>query len=187
MISSAHNGVLKDSFLRKTSLSPESGNRHFVHIISLLILMFIPVCYLHAADPSENPFPLDSPEHAALSAASEFLANDAFLLRQDYWKGSLTTETGKALRLQFFKGNRYRFFFAANKKQLPDEALLHLHIYDKASNEVASSSTTLSHNVVDLEFKPKSTGLYLVLMSIELPKNSSARAGIPAVMFYGYE
>lgn len=155
--------------------------------ISFLFLSFTLPIPIVVADNPDNPFPPDSPEHAALSAASEFLGNDAFMLRQDYWKGDLTTETGKALRLQFFKGNRYRFFFAVSKDRLPDKALLHLHIYDKASHEVASVSSTGSTNVIDLEFKPKSTGLYLVLMSIEAPKNSSARTGISSVMFYGYE
>ncbi len=140
-----------------------------------------------AADKSDNPFPANSPEHAALNAASEYLSNDAFLLRQDYWKGGLSTELGKALQLQFFKGNRYRFFFAVNQANLPEQALLHLHIYDKASNEVASTSSNKSGNVIELQFTPKSTGLYLVLMSIEVPKNSSARTDIPSVMFYGYE
>lgn len=165
----------------------KSGKRQIVCIISLPALLLFSAIALNAADPADNPFPPNSPEHAALSAASEFLANDAFLLRQDYWQGNLTTETGKALQLQFFKGNLYRFFFAISKEHLPDKALLHLHIYDKASHEVASVTSQASSNVIDLAFKPKLTGLYLVLMSIEVPKNSSARTGIPSVMFYGYE
>jgi len=156
-------------------------------LITILAFLHITFMSVSAEEDSDNPFPADTPEHAALSAASEYLANDAFLLRQDYWKGNLNTETGKALQLQFFKGNQYRFFFAVRKDRLPDKAVLHLHLYDKASHEVASVSSVNSTNVIDLEFKPKSTGLYLVLMSIEVPKNSSARTGIPSVMFYGYE
>ncbi len=159
----------------------------FLRVGIASLLMLFTIIPSNAADPAANPFPPNSPEHAALSAASEFLANDAFLLRQDYWQGKLSTETGKALQLQFFKGNRYRFFFAVGKSQLPDKALLHLHIYDKASKEVATISSQGSSNVIDLAFTPKSTGLYLVLMSIEVPKDSSARTGIPSVLFYGYE
>lgn len=168
----------------KTHLAWKAAALAFQSTLALVLLNTFPTM---VAEDSGNPFPPDSPEHAALSAASEFLGNDSFMLRQDYWKDDLTTETGKALRLQFFKGNRYRFFFAASKDLLPDKALLQLRIYDKASQEVASASSTSSTNVVGLEFKPKSTGLYLVLMSIEIPKNSSARTGIPSVMFYGYE
>ncbi len=183
-----HNSAVPNiSLSRKTLFSHIPDFCHFVSVISFITLALHAVLPASAADKTNNPFPPNSPEHAALSAASEFLANDAFLLRQDYWQGNLTTETGKALQLQFFKGNRYRFFFAVSKEHLPDKALLHLHIYDKASNEVASVSSQGSANVIDLQFNPKSTGLYLVLMSIEVPKNSSARTGIPSVMFYGYE
>jgi len=160
---------------------------HLVAATCFIALALHAVTASKAADKNANPFPADSPEHAALQAASEYLTNDAFLLRQDYWKGNLTTELGKALQLQFFKGNRYHFFFAASKKRLPKQALLHLHIYDKASNELASVSSQGPSNVIDLQFTPKSTGLYLVLMSIELSKDSSAHTGIPAAMFYGYE
>ncbi len=172
---------------------PDHGTFHFAWKVtaiafqSVLALVLVATFSTAFAEDSANPFPPDSPEHAALSAASEFLGNEAFQLRQDYWKDNLSTETGKALRLQFFKGNHYRFFFAASKTLLPDNALLQLRIYDKASQQVASASSSASSNVVGLEFKPKSTGLYLVLMSIEVPKNSSARTGIPSVMFYGYE
>ena len=161
--------------------------RQFAGIICISVLIIFTIISAYADENSENPFPPNSPEHAALNAASKFLADDAFLLRQDYWKGNLTTELGKALRLQFFKGNRYRFFFAVSKDRLPEKALLHLHVYDKASHEVATTSSTTSTNVIDLEFKPKSTGLYLVLMSIEVPKDSSALTDIPSAMFYGYE
>jgi len=168
--------------------SPRSRlSAHLASVISFIALTLYAPLAGKAADKNDNPFPPDSPEHSALQAASEYLANDAFLLRQDYWKGNLTTELGKALQLQFFKGNRYHFFFAVSKTRLPKQALLHLHIYDKASNEVASVSSQTSSNVIDLQFKPKSTGLYLVLMSVEVPKDSSALTGIPSVMFYGYE
>lgn len=136
---------------------------------------------------SANPFPADSAEHAALEAASPYLGDETFMLRQDYWKGDLTTELGKALRLQFFKGNHYRFFFAVNPSQLPKNAQLHLHIYDKASHQVAAISSPDNSHVVELQFTPKSTGLYLVMMSIEVPENSSALTGIPSVLFYGYK
>ncbi|MCF6311354.1 MAG: hypothetical protein L3J39_02790 [Verrucomicrobiales bacterium] len=136
---------------------------------------------------SANPFPADSAEHAALEAASPYLGDDAFLLRQDYWQGNLTTELGKALRLQFFKGNHYRFFFAVKPSRLPKNAQLHLQIYDKASRQVAAISSQDSSHVIELSFTPKSTDLYLIMMSIEVPKNSSARTGIPSVLFYGYK
>jgi len=187
MTPSGHSHAFKCTLPKRTLFSLKSGKHHLVGIFILFASILFLTTSAKTADPSANPFPPNSPEHAALNAASEFLTNDAFLLRQDYWQGTLTTETGKALKLQFFKGNRYRFFFALSKDSLPDKALLHLHIYDKASHEVASATSQNSSNVVDLDFKPKSTGLYLVLMSIEVPKDSSARTGIPAVMFYGYE
>ncbi|NOX99149.1 MAG: hypothetical protein GXP30_05365 [Verrucomicrobia bacterium] len=187
MILPDYSGSLDTSPSHKAFRFTASDKLRLIGILGLTFFLLSGAIPSNAADTPDNPFPPNSPEHAALSAASEFLTNDAFLLRQDYWQGKLGTETGKALQLQFFKGNRYRFFFAVSKKQLPDKALLHLHIYDKASKEVATVSSQGTSNVIDLTFIPKSTGLYLVLMSIEVPKNSSARTGISSVLFYGYE
>lgn len=135
-----------------------------------------------------SPFPPDAPEHEALSAASPYLGNEKFSLRQDYWQGSLTTKAGTAIKLQFFKGNTYRLFFAVAPSTLPKKGTVHLHLFNAANEEVASASGEPGKPVVDLHFENTlKTGLYLVLMRVELPPGPLVEEEVPAVMFYGWE
>jgi len=134
-----------------------------------------------------NPFPPHSPEHAALSAASSYLDNDDFMLREDYWKGFVTAQTGKAVRLQFFKGNTYRFFFAIEAEKANDATSLSMRIYDAQSREVAATKGEPAQAASAMTFKPKSTGLYLVLMGVELAEGTNPYSDYSAVLFYGFE
>jgi hypothetical protein len=141
-----------------------------------------------AADEADTiPFPADSPEHAALTAASSYLDEDDFMLREDYWKGSVTPQTGKAVRLQFFKGNTYRFFFAIEPEKANAATTLSMRIYDAQSREVAVTQSKPSEIATALNFKPDSTGLYLILMGVDIAKGSNPYRDYPAVMFYGFE
>lgn len=135
-----------------------------------------------------KPFPKASPEHQSLTAASPYLGNDAFTLRNDYWKGDLSTDSGTAIRLQFFKGNTYRFFLGADTKALPVGARLHLHIFDTKEKEVATSSGQAGEASVALHFeKVRKTDSYLILMRVEPRPGPAAAVKVPAALFYGWE
>lgn len=135
-----------------------------------------------------KPFPKDSPEHQALTASSPYLGNDAFTLRNDYWTGSVSTASGTAVRLQFFKGNLYRLFLGAAPGQIPEGAKLHLHIFNDKSEEVISASGEPGEAAVVLNFeKVRKTGLYLVLMRVEPRPGPATEAKVPCVLFYGWE
>ena len=138
-------------------------------------------------DDDAIPFPADSPEHAALTAASSYLDQADFMLREDYWKGSVTPQTGKAVRLQFFKGNTYRFFFAIEPEKANAATTLSMRIYDAQSREVALAQSEPARTATALHFKPKATGLYLVLMGVEIAEGTNPYRDYPAVMFYGFE
>jgi hypothetical protein len=138
-------------------------------------------------DDDANPFPADTPEHAALTAASSYLDDDDFMLREDYWKGSVTPQTGKAVRLQFFKGNTYRFFFAIEPEKSNAATTLSMRIYDAQSREVALAQSKPAETATALHFEPKATGLYLVLMGVEIAEGTNPYRDYPAVMFYGFE
>lgn len=141
-----------------------------------------------SADGRPKPFPKDSPEHQALTAASPYLGNDAFTLRNDYWTGAVTTDAGTAVRLQFFKGNVYRLFLGASPPKLPEGARLHLHIFNDQSEEVISASSPAGQPAVVLNFeKVRKTGQYLVLMRIEPRPGPAAPVAVPSVLFYGWE
>lgn len=138
--------------------------------------------------PGAKPFPADSGEHQALSAATRYLGNDDFTIRNDYWKGIVTTSKGTALRLQFFKGNTYRLFYGVSTKTLPEDARLHLHLFDAKEKEVASISGAPGQAAIALNLeKVRKTGLYLVLMRIEPREGPSVEIEVPSVLFYGWE
>lgn len=138
--------------------------------------------------PGAKPFPADSGEHQALSAATRYLGNDDFTIRNDYWKGIVTTSKGTALRLQFFKGNTYRLFYGVSTKTLPEDARLHLHLFDAKEKEVASISGAPGQAAIVLNLeKVRKTGLYLVLMRIEPREGPSVEIEVPSVLFYGWE
>lgn len=155
---------------------------------------WIPLAFLLAfwpgkAAPGEaKPFPPDSPEHQALTAASPSLGDEAFTLRQDYWKGTLTTTSGRALRLQFFKGNTYRLFFGAAPSSLPAGARLHLHVFDSEEEEVAVATGEPDEAAVALHLEDAGkTGLYLILMRVEPRPGPAAETEVPAALFYGWQ
>lgn len=157
----------------------------FGSVLAVVLLCAGPA---RAQSQEASPYPPDAPEHEALTAASPFLGEENFSLRQDYWKGRLTTSSGTAMKLQFFKGNTYRLFFGVAPSALPKKGTLHIHIFNTANEEVARAAGEAGATAVALHFENTlRTGLYLVLMRVELPPGPLAEAEIPAVMFYGWE
>lgn len=129
----------------------------------------------------------DSPEHQALSLAKEALSDPAFTLREDYWRGIVSASAGRAVRLQFFKRNRYRLYFGVAPSELPKGARLHLHIFDRENTEVATIAGSENAAAVELPFENTlGTGLYLVLMRVEIPPGPFLDTEISAALFYGW-
>jgi len=155
----------------------------------LVLLVFCSfVTAVEAQSLRASPFPPDAPEHEALTEASAFLGDEKFSLRQDYWQGALTTKAGTAIRLQFFKGNTYRLFFGVAPSTLPKDGKLQLHLYNAANEEVAGATGEAGKPALALHFENTlKTGLYLVLMRVELPPGPLAEEEVPAVMFYGWQ
>lgn len=158
------------------------------HLDSAFLLLTALLVLATGRQVAAEPFPEDSPEHQALLLASPYLGDEAFAIRQDYWRGKVTTRTGRAVKLQFFKGNHYRLFFGAAPTELPPGSKLHLHIYGENNEEVARAEGEPGAAAVALEFDNKlQTGLYLVLMRIEAPPGPLAEAEVRSVMFYGWK
>ena len=153
-------------------------------VLQLLIVLALFVSFASAEEPS---FPEGSAEDDALQLAAPFsLANPDFTLRQDYWRGELTAEKGTAFRLQFFKGNIYRLFFAIHRDEIPEGAILHLHVVDRHNRELAHAMAD-ENNVVELSYTVKKTDQYLILMRIVLPDDSPAESVYDGLMIYGWE
>lgn len=133
-------------------------------------------------------FSEDAPEHQALTLASEALGDPDFTLRQDYWKGLVTPSAGRAVKLQFFKRNLYRLYFGVAPSELPKGAKLHLHIFDSENEEVATAAGEPGAAAVTLAFEnTRKTGVYLILMRVELPPGPLAGEEMKAALFYGWK
>ncbi len=131
-------------------------------------------------------YPESSAEHAALMAAAKQMKDVGFSLRQEYWKGELKASAGKAVRLQFFPHTEYRLFLAA-PATVPKGTKVHLKIVDRDSEVIASASSKFGSKVAALKFEPEKTGLYLVLMRLEVPSGTVEDYAATCAMFYGYE
>lgn len=161
--------------------------RTAIAILAILALgaILVPA---RAQTPRASPFPPDAPEHEALTAAGPFLGDEKFSLRQDYWQGVLTTKAGTAVKLQFFKGNTYRLFFGVAPSTLPKDGTLQLYLFNAANEEVARAIGEPGKPALALHFENTlGTGLYLILMRVELPPGPLAEEDVPAVMFYGWQ
>lgn len=136
---------------------------------------------------ADDVIDVTSPEHQALLLAKESLSEPNFTLREDYWKGEVAPRTGRAVRLQFFKRNEYRLFFGVAPTALPKGSRLHLHIINQENAEVSTVAGEPDAPAVKLVFENNvGSGLYLVLMRIEMPPGPFPDTEIPAVLFYGW-
>lgn len=136
----------------------------------------------------EEGYPVDSPEHQALSLASGDLGDEDFSLRQDHWSGVLSGQTGRAFKLQFFKRNVYKLYLGAAPATLPAGAKLDLRIFDSENREVAAVLGEPDGAAVALEFdNTVGTGLFLVLMRVEVPPGPLLVSDVDAVLYYGWK
>lgn len=85
-----------------------------------------------------------------------------FDFRADIWERQLTPDLGKAVRVQFFKGNEYRVCIA-----VPPESGVQIaaHVLDVEGQPVESKVVTEEGGWgVTLSVTPKRTGVYVVVV-----------------------
>lgn len=152
----------------------------------LCLLLLACICLIRTG--SAEGFPQNSPEHQALTVAGPYLADEAFALREGFWKGVLTSHTGRAVRLQFFKRNHYQLFLGVAPDALPKGGRLQVHVFDSENAEVAGVTGEPGQPAVALDFNNTlGSGLYLVLMRVDIPPGPLAETEIPAALFYGWK
>ena len=78
-------------------------------LLKLKVIIFATLCAIPLRGDEPPP---GSPEAIAREAAAKYEKSQKLRIRQDFWSGELTGAKGKAIRLQFFKGHRYRVFLA---------------------------------------------------------------------------
>jgi len=106
---------------------------------------------------------------------------DGFDFRADIWARDLKPDVGKAVRVQFFKGNEYRVCVAVPPRS---GVTLVAHVLDADGKPIETNiepadggwGTTLS-------VKPKRTGVYAVVMR----QAEGAKKEIPCAMITGYK
>lgn len=85
---------------------------------------------------------------------------DGFDFRADIWVRELKPELGKAVRVQFFKGNEYRVCVAVPKDSGVQIAA---HILDAEGKPIEGKVETTENGWgLVLSAKPKNTGVYVV-------------------------
>jgi len=151
-------------------------------------LLFVLFAFIVSSAMADDRYPENSPEFQALVLAAPAVEDGDFSLREDYWKGVLSGGTGRALKLQFFKRNEYRLYLGVAPDSLPPKAKLDLRIFDSENEQVAAMMGEPDEAAVELVFENKvRTGLFLVLMRIEVPPGPLAVADVPAVLYYGWK
>jgi hypothetical protein len=116
----------------------------------------------------------------AARAAAQPLEKLGFSFRADVWSKELKPDVGKAVRVQLFKGNEYRFIIAVPPAS---GAVVGAAVLDFAG-KVASSQVGAEgeSRTVVLAIEPKQTGVYLVAMHL-----GAGGAAVPVCLIAGYK
>lgn len=120
-------------------------------------------------------------EAVARAAAVPYAEKEKIEFRSDVWVGELTGAKGKAVRVQCIKGRRYRFIVAAGAAEKKAGTKLHVAVVDGANRMLEKGGGKGS--VATVRFRPKATGLYLILVRAET-KGGGVRE-IPCAMVFG--
>jgi hypothetical protein len=120
---------------------------------------------------------VDDAHSRAMEAAAPYV-KQGFLVRQEYWAGSLGVRQPSVVKHQLFKGNTYWFWLGSDE----DSAEVTVHVYDP-SGKLADAEAWQQGNKAGAKVVPKKTGTYLIVFSVE---QSRARKNRWALA-YGYK
>ena len=96
---------------------------------------------------------------AAAQALAKPLEKDDFVLRAEAWLKELRPDVGKAIKVQLFKGNDYRFCVAVPPKSGVQITATVLDFEGKPGGKIRVVEGDWG---VILEYQPKKTGVYVV-------------------------
>jgi hypothetical protein len=118
-------------------------------------------------------------ETAALSLTAP-LEKDGFAFRADSWTRVLTPQMGRAVRVQLFKGNNYRFCIAVPESSGVRITATVLDFDGKPRGDIRTVEQGWG---LVLSFKPKKTGLY----AIAIRQTTDGKAvTVPCSLITGY-
>ncbi len=167
--------TLSKIVMRATAIfceSPLTHCRRLVIVVAVLFVGFASVTKAWSRDKAEAE---DSARKLALMFEKE-----RFEFRAEAWVKDLGPDVGKALRVQLFKGNDYRFCIA-----VPPDSGVHvtgavLDFDGKPSGEI---QPVLDGWGCVLSFKPNKTGVYVVAVRQE---STGKKREVPCAVITGY-
>lgn len=106
---------------------------------------------------------------------------EGFNIRAESWVKDLGPKTGKALRMQLYKGNEYCFCIA-----VPRKSGVHLTaaVLDLEGKPVGEILPVLDGWGLVLFYKPKKTGMYMIAIH---QTDQGKRKDVPCAMVTGYK
>jgi hypothetical protein len=141
----------------KTSVAPAVGSARRFSILMGSVLML--VCAVSSGFAVADE--VDEVEAAVVKLATK-QEKEGFDFRADIWERQLPADLGKAVRVQFFKGNEYRVCVAVPPKSGVEIAA---HVLDMEGKPVESKVETEEGGWgATLFVKPERTGVYVVVV-----------------------
>ncbi len=139
----------------------------FRSLLILVAAITLPVAFAYVDD-----------AHSRAMEAAAAAVKDGYLVRQEYWAGSMAVRQPSVIKHQLFKGNSYWFWVGSDE----DSAQVTVHVYDSAGKIVDAESWQRG-NMAAVRVAPKKTGTYLIVFSIEQSKAKKTRWALA----YGYK
>lgn len=149
-----------------------ASNFHCICLALSTLMLLTPPCL--QADDKEDA------EKAANALAYDQEA-EGFNIRAKSWVKDLGPKTGKALRMQLYKGNEYCFCIA-----VPRKSGVHLTaaVLDLEGKPVGEILPVLDGWGLVLFYKPKKTGMYMIAIH---QTDQGKRKDVPCAMVTGYK
>lgn len=136
-------------------------------LLILLTAIALPVAFAYVDD-----------AHSRAMEAAVPAVKDGYLVRQEYWAGSVVTKQPSVVKHQLFAGNSYWFWLASDE----DSAQVTVHVYDP-SGKLADNEAWQRGNMAAVKITPKKTGTYFIVFSVEQSKAKKNRWALA----YGYK
>lgn len=101
---------------------------------------------------------------AQKAALPSLKGEEKFILRESWWSGNLGPGKAKIIQLQLYKRNSYKFWLAVPSRE--GEPLI--NVYDGEGNLADTEVSQFDmNNVVAITFRPESTGVYYIRVSLK--------------------
>jgi hypothetical protein len=120
---------------------------------------------------------VDDSHSRAMEIAAPYV-KQGYLVREEFWSGSVGTKQPSIVRHQLFKGNTYWFWLGSEE----DKASITLHVYD-TDGKLCDSEAWQKGPRAAVKVTPKKSGTYFFVFSVEESPTKKTRWSLA----YGYK